>query len=144
MDNHSNENNEQNAPNRPAGETPGAGAKEQPEPRNGVLDSLCSAVRKGAEEARDAAAKAMPKVKSAAADTAYWITYGVSFAVVFHWTVAKQLAPEPVRSGFRDGIAAGKETANKWVEKLRPREENAPGSTSSPPPPAEAPQAGTA
>lgn len=144
MDNHSNENNEQNAPNRPTEETAGAGAPERPEPRNSVLDSLCSAVRKGAEEARDAAAKAMPKVKSAAADTAYWITYGVSFAVVFNWTIAKHLAPEPMKSGFRDGVAAGRETANQWREKRNQREDTTARSPSATPPPFETSQPGAA
>ena len=64
-------------------------------------------------------------MKSAAADAVYWTAYGVSFAAVFQWTLAKGLAPESLRSGFRDGVKAAEEAAQKWLDQLRQCKEKA-------------------
>ena len=90
------------------------------------MDSVYSAIRKGANDARDAAEKALPKMKSAAADAGYWMSYGVAFAAVFQWTLAKHLAPECLKSGYRDGLKAGKEKAETWIGERKRRSEEAP------------------
>jgi|SRR5437867_623048 len=104
-------------------ETAGAQAKSQPQSEGGVLDALGSAIRKGGEDARTAAENAIPKVKSATTGAVYWTAYGISFAAVFQWTLAKGLAPECLKSGLRDGVDGGREAAEKWIEKLRRRKE---------------------
>src|SRR5260221_572663 len=91
-------------------------ARSQQEPGKCIMDSLGSAMRKGAEDARKAAEEAIPKVKSATSDAAYWMAYGISFAAVFQWTAAKNLTPECVKSGYRDGVKAGREAAEKSVD----------------------------
>ncbi len=106
-------------------EPAGAQAKSQPRSEGGLLGALGNAIQKGAEDARSAAENAIPKVKSAAKGAVYWTAYGVSFAAVFQWTLAKGLAPECLKSGLRDGVIGGREAAETWIEKLRQRKENA-------------------
>ena len=110
-------------------ETASAQAKPQPQPERPVFDALRHAIRRGAEDARIAAEKAIPKVKSAAAEAVYWTAYGVSFTAVFQWTLAKGLAPESLKSGFCDGVKAAEEAAQRWTDKLRQRKEQAPNAT---------------
>ena len=110
-------------------ETTGAQGKPQPQPERRVFDALREAIRRGAEDARTAAEKTIPKVKSAAADAVYWTAYGVSFAAVFQWTLAKGLAPESLKSGFRDGVKGAEEAAQRWTDKLRQRKEKATDAT---------------
>jgi hypothetical protein len=83
------------------------------------FEDLSTAVRRGAEDARRAAEEAIPKVKTAAADAAYWTAYGVSFAAVFEWTVLKQITPDCVKTGCNDGVRAGREAAQNWFNRMR-------------------------
>jgi hypothetical protein len=117
MDNTASPQSEHNDGDRAADETTSAPAQPQPD------RSFFGALRKGAEDARTAADKAIPTVKSTAADAVYWTAYGVSFVTVFHWAMAKGLAPESLKSGLRDGVKAAEEAARKWNEKLRQRKE---------------------
>ena len=125
MDNTANPQREHSDGDRVADATTGVQAEPQPQHERRVFDDLRDAIRRGAEDARTAAEKTIPKVKSAAADAAYWTAYGVSFAAVFQWTLAKGLAPESLKSGFRDGVKAAEEAALKWTDKLRQRKEKA-------------------
>jgi hypothetical protein len=104
-----------------------------PPPRTPVFDALYSAVRRGAEQARKEAEAAFPKIKSAAADAAYWTAYGASFAAVFQWTVVKHLTPQPVKSGLRDGIKTGREAAENWVAEMKRRNTAPPVLLTAPP-----------
>jgi hypothetical protein len=91
------------------------------------FDDLASALRRGAEDARRATENAIPKVKSAAADGAYWAAYGLSFATVFEWTVLKQITPDCVKVGCGDGLKAGRQAAETWLQRMRqPKTEAAP------------------
>ena len=121
--NQQHEPNEPHGPNRPAEESAGPQAKSQTEAPKGGFDSIFCAMREAADDAKSAAGKAIPKVKSAASDAAYWITYGASFAAVFQWTVAKNLAPQSLKKGYRDGAKAGRESAEAWIEKRKQRSE---------------------
>ncbi len=97
----------------------------EPQPERPVFDALRDAIRRGAEDARTAAEKTVPKVKSAAADAVYWTAYGASYAAVFQWAFVKGLAPESLKSGCRDGVKAAEEAAQRWTYKLRQRKEKA-------------------
>ena len=114
---------EHNNGDRATDATPNAEANPQPQAERRVFDAFREALRRGAEDARTAAEKAVPKVKSAAADAVYWTAYGVSFATVFQWTFAKGLAPESLKAGFRDGVKAASDAAERWTEKLTRRNE---------------------
>src|SRR5207237_9419776 len=132
---------EERAGQRAAGETSGAPADPHPESEGPVFHSFRDAIRNGAEDARTAAEKTIPKVKSAAAGAVYWTAYGVSFAAVFQWTLAKGLTPESLKSGVRDGVAGGRKAAEKWINRLRRRKEDAPEAMANPGnPPADAAQ----
>ena len=132
MENPGNPQSQHSDSDRVADETTSGPAKSQPQHERPVFDAFRDAIRKGAEDARTAAEKAIPKVKSAAIDAVYWTAYGVSFAAVFQWTVAKGLAPESLKSGYRDGVKGGREAAEKWIEKLRQRKEKAAAATPAP------------
>src|SRR2546425_2374933 len=107
MDNTGNPQSEHGDSDRVTGETAGTQAKPQPPPETSVFGTFRSGIRRGAEDAKAAAEKAIPKVKSAAAGAVSWTAYGVSFAAVFQWTLAKGLAPESLKSGLRDGVKGG-------------------------------------
>src|SRR5207237_8727710 len=124
-----------------ADETTSAQARPQPQPETSLLGALGAGIRQGAEDAITAAEKTIPKVKSAAEGAVYWTAYGVSFAAVFQWTLAKGLAPESLKSGVRDGVAGGRKAAEKWINRLRRRKEDAPEAMANPGnPPADAAQ----
>ena len=125
MDNTPNPQSEHGDSNPLTEETASAQAQPPPQPERPVFDSLRDAIREGAEDARTAAEKAIPKLKAATADAVYWTAYGISFAVVFQWTFAKGLTPESLKSGVRDGFKAAEEAALKWTDKLRQRKEKA-------------------
>jgi len=140
MENTANPQSEQNNGDRVTGEATGEQA--QPQPARRAFESFRGAIRKGAEDARAAAEKTIPKVKSAAAGAVYWTAYGAAFAAVFQWTLAKGLTPESLKSGLRDGVKGGTEAAENWFEKLKQRKEKA--SEQQPGPSTEAPQPGAA
>ena len=126
MENSANQQSQHN--DRAPGDT--VSAQDKPKPESSVLGAIGAGIRRGAEDAKAAAQKVAPKVQSAAADTVYWAAYGVSFAAVFQWTLAKGLAPESLKSGCRDGVKAGREAAEKWIARLKQRKEKAPAATS--------------
>lgn len=94
-------------------------------PGRGVLESLCSAVNEGAEQAKAAAENAIPKVKAALSEATYWLGFGATFASVFSYTVIKELAPEILKAGLRDGAQAGKRSGERWASRSRTQTEAA-------------------
>ena len=143
MENPANPQSEHNNGDRVTGEATGEQAQPQPERR--AFESFRDAILKGAEDARAAAEKTIPKMKSAATDAAYWTAYGAAFAAVFQWTLAKGLTPESLKCGFRDGVSGGMQAAEKWIEKLKQRKEkSSEASPEYPGPSTEAPQPGAA
>src|SRR5213075_956088 len=127
MENTANPQSEQNNGDRVTGEATGEQA--QPQPARRAFESFRGALRKGAEDARAAAEKSIPKVKSAAAGALYWTAYGASFAAVFQWTFAKGITPESLKCGLRAGVKGGMHAAEEWIEKLKRHKENATGAT---------------
>jgi len=132
MDNTVNPQSEHIDGDRVTGESASAQGKPQPQPERPVCDALRDALRRGAEDARTAAEKTIPKVKSAAAGAVYWTAYGAAFAAVFQWTLAKGLTPESLKSGFRDGVKAAEEAAQRWTDKLNQRKEKAAAASTDP------------
>jgi len=86
-----------------------------------VLGPLCSAVTDGAHRAKAAAEQAAPKVKAAVSGATYWFGFGVSFAAVFSYIIVKELAPQVLKAGGRDGSSAGQNTAEELIAKLKTR-----------------------
>lgn len=80
-----------------------------------MFDSVRDALNEGARQARTAAEEAVPRIKTALADATYWVGYSVSFAAVFSYTVATELAPEVLKAGARDGSQAGKRAAEDFA-----------------------------
>lgn len=107
----------QSQPNN--GSQPHEPANPGPQPGRSPLDSLCSAVNEGAQQAKAAAEKAIPKVKAAVSDAAYWLGYGVSFATVFSYTVVRELAPEVLKAGCHDGAQAGHKAAEDLASQIK-------------------------
>jgi hypothetical protein len=100
------------------------------QPGNCVLEPLCSAFHEGAQQARAAAEKAVPKVKAVLSGVTYWLGYGASFAGVFSYTLARELAPEAFKTGCRAGAHSGQTTAEALATKFRHRD----GTTTQTPP----------
>ena len=115
MNNTPNSNSSSADANQP-GESPNPQGARQSGPC--VFDRLSSAINDGASQAKAAAEKAIPKVKAALSGASYWLGYGVSFASVFSYTVAKDLAPESLKAGCKDGAQAGRKTASDLSAKL--------------------------
>jgi hypothetical protein len=82
------------------------------------FETLRSAMNEGAHRAKDAAEKAIPKVKAAVSDATYLLGYGISFAAVFSYIVIKELAPKVLKGGCRDGAQAGQKTAEDLASKF--------------------------
>jgi hypothetical protein len=97
---------------------PRANGNAGPQPGHSVLESLCSAVNEGAQQAKAAAEKAIPKIKAAASEATYWMGFGASFATVFSYTVARELAPQVLKAGVRDGAQAGAKSGEEWASKV--------------------------
>lgn len=91
----------------------GTQSAQSPNTSNRALDSVMTAVRTGADDARKAAEEAIPKIKSAAWKATYWTAYSVSFAAAFQWAL--------VRAGGSEGLKAGREAAEGWFERIRQR-----------------------
>jgi len=85
----------------------------------GLFESLCSAIDEGARDAKASAEKALPKVKAAISGVTYWLGYGVSFAVVFSYRTTKEVTPEALKAGCRDGAQAGQRTAENLAPKWK-------------------------
>jgi hypothetical protein len=68
----------------------------------------------------------MPRVKAAASEAAYWTAYALTFAAIFQWTVARKLAPECVKRGYRDAVKEGRDAAERWVDEITHKTEHAP------------------
>jgi hypothetical protein len=103
-------------PQNPHGQPP-----PQAEGPHCVLDSLCAAVRDGASQAKHAAEKAAPKVKAAMSDALYWLGFGVSYGSVFSAVLVKELAPEALKTGGRDGAEAGAKAASDFMARWQHR-----------------------
>ena len=125
MNNESNLNPSQPGESQPQGSTNGGCS---PLAGHGVLEPLRSAMNAGTDRAKAAAEKAVPIVKAAVTSAAYWIGFGVSFATVFSYTVIKELAPESLKAGCRDGTQAGRKVAEDLGSKLGGQ-----GNTATPP-----------
>jgi hypothetical protein len=108
-------------PSQPQGGTQPEGATNSQASLHGrcVFEPLSTAVNEGAHRARAAAEKAIPKVKTAVLDATYWLGYGVSFAAVFSYTIVKELTPEVLKTGCRDGAATGQKLAEELASKFK-------------------------
>jgi hypothetical protein len=119
MNNTSNSDSSQSADANP----PGASPNPQSSSQSGrcAFEPLCSAAGEGARRARAAAERAIPRIRAAAWCATYWLGYGASFATVFSYRVAKELAPEALKAGCRDGTKTAGNVADDLVAKLRAR-----------------------
>ena len=75
-----------------------------------MLEPLRSAMNEGTQRAKADAEKAVPRIKAAVSGATYWLGFGVSFATVFSYIVVRELAPEALKAGWRDGANAGERT----------------------------------
>jgi len=134
--------NETSNPNPDSGNQDTANQSSQSSSRHCVFESVRRAAKEGAQEARAAAEKALPKVKAALSDATYWAAYGVSFATVFSYTVVTELAPECLKAGGRDGAQAGRRAAEEFASN-RKQKPTGTGATSSLDPAGPAVQSGS-
>lgn len=102
-----------------------------------VFESLRMAANEGAQQARAVAENVIPKIKTAAWCATYWAGYGASFTTVFSYCMVKDLAPEALKAGCRDGGQAARKAAEDLSARLQARSA-APDAGQPPAPPASA------
>src|SRR5262245_14260408 len=127
--------NDASNPSQPANEAqsqPSAGASCSSQSARCVFEPFRSAFSDGAHRAQAAAEKALPKVKAAVTSATYWFGFGVSFASVFSYTLAKGLAPEALKAGCVEGARAGRKAADDLASKAH-RAAPTPGPAEAPP-----------
>jgi len=112
-----------NPENQHPEETPEQNSSSTPETESRPCDDLGSAFRNavddGVNDAKSAAKEAIPKVKEDFAKGVHDIAYGVSYALSFGATLAKEFTPDIVANGFTEGNNAGKKAATEFAEKQR-------------------------
>lgn len=110
-----------------------------------AMVAAADAVKKSTSDARHAAARAVPAVRSAIAQGVYVVTYYTSFGVVFTALAVSRMTPMDNAFGYgiRDGAVAARDarsqsssratkavasrtTARKRTESRRPRTRSAP------------------
>jgi len=86
-------------------------------------DSVKRAFQAGTSDARKAAKDAVPQARQEFEKGLHDIAYGVTYLASFGVALAREITPEPVNSGFREGSEAGRKAAENLMEKRRQEEE---------------------
>ncbi len=86
--------------------------------------SIHDAFRTGSEDARKAFDKAIPQARKDLAQGVHDITYAFAYASSFGAALVKEITPDTVSDGFREGSAAGKQAADEVIRKRRERSES--------------------
>jgi hypothetical protein len=94
---------------------------ESNQPPKALAEGLISAIRDGTHRAQATAERALPAVKSAAGEAVYWTAFGVTFAAVFSWVLAREITPDSVKTRFQDGLKAGKGSAEDYARRMAAR-----------------------
>ncbi len=100
-------------------------------------DSVKRAFQAGTSDARKAAKDAVPHAGQEFAKGLHDIAYGVAYLASFGVALAREITPEPVNDGFREGSGAGRKAAENLMKK-RGQEEEKSSADESPTDPPEA------
>lgn len=81
--------------------------------------STRDAIRTGIDDARETVQNNYPKVKEDFAKGVRDVAYAVAYAGAFGVTLLKELTPDTIRNGAREGSDAGSKAATEFVQKQR-------------------------
>lgn len=100
---------------------------EEPTKRD-FTESVEDAFKTGAEDAKEAFEKAIPKAKEDIAKGVHDLAYAVSYAAIFGTELLKEITPENILDGLRDGSNAGRKAAEEVVRERKEKAERDKGS----------------
>lgn len=101
------------------------------EPKKGPTDpnfddfaeSVRNAFRTGGKDAREAVDNYLPKAKEEFGKGIHDVAYAVSYAAAFGTALLREIAPEPLTDGVREGKEAGQRAADEVIRNRKEREE---------------------
>jgi len=85
--------------------------------------SVQDAFRTGGEDARKAFEKAIPKAKEDLAQGVHDVAYAVAYASAFGAALLKELTPDTLCDGFKEGTDAGRKAAETIIRDRKARTE---------------------
>ncbi len=85
--------------------------------------SVQDAFRTGSEDARKAFDKAIPKAKEDLAQGVHDVAYAVAYASAFGAALLKELTPDTLCDGFKEGSDAGRKAAETIIRDRKDRAE---------------------
>lgn len=81
------------------------------------------AFRSGAEDAKKAFEKAIPKAKDDISKGVHDVAYAVSYAAIFGTELLKEFTPDNILDGLREGSNAGRRAAEEIVRERKEKAE---------------------
>lgn len=85
--------------------------------------SVQNAFRTGSEDARKAFEEAIPKAKEDLAQGVHEVAYAVAYASAFGSSLLKELTPDTLCDGFKEGTDAGRKAAETIIRDRKDRAE---------------------
>jgi len=85
-------------------------------------ESVRNAFRTGGKDAREAVEKNIPKAKEECVKGIHDVAYAVSYAATFGTALLREIAPEPLTAGVREGKEAGQRAADEVIRNRQERE----------------------
>ena len=86
--------------------------------------SVQDAFRTGSEDARKAFEEAIPKAKEDLAQGVHDVAYAVAYASAFGSSLLKELTPDTLCDGFKEGTDAGRKAAETIIRDRKDRAES--------------------
>ena len=81
--------------------------------------TLTEALRNGGRDARRAVEDGFPKVKSEFAQGLHEAAYAVAYAATFGAALVREVTPDSLRNGFREGATSGRRAAEEVMRQRR-------------------------
>lgn len=91
-------------------------------PFEDFADSLRDAVKTGGKDARNAVEENLPKAKENFEKGVHDVAYALSYVAAFGTALIREIAPEPLTEGVREGKEAGRRAADEVVRNRKERE----------------------
>lgn len=99
-----------------------------------LASAFKEAARKGRTDAKQAFEQAVPKLKQDFNKGAHDLAYAVSFAAAFGYEILRELTPDTLANGAREGQEAGRRAANDAIRRQRERQAREAAAKESAPP----------
>lgn len=106
-------------------ETPGTGetAADDPSSTKEFTESIEDALKRGAKDAKKTFDEVYPRAKEEFAKGIHDVAYAFAYATAFGGALLREVTPDNLRDGFREGSAAGQRAAEDVIRERRERAE---------------------